>query len=71
MSKIDMPTYANSGNLLLDVRRIIDASRQTAYRAINVVMLKRNWLLGKRIQEEILKGKDRADYGGKRNRRPC
>ena len=60
---LNMPTYANSGNLLTDARQIIDASRKTAYRAINVVMLQRNWLLGKRIQEEILLGKDRADYG--------
>ena len=26
-------------------------------------MLKRNWMLGKRIREEILKGEDRAEYG--------
>lgn len=70
MSKLDiwanglnMPTYTNTGNLLTDARQIIDESRKTAYRAINVVMLQRNWLLGKRIQEEILLGKDRADYG--------
>ena len=36
---LNMPTYANSGNLLNDARQIIDASRKTAYRAINVVML--------------------------------
>lgn len=60
---LDMPAYTNSGNLLLDARHIIEASRKAAYRAINVVMLQRNWLLGKRIHEEILGGKDRADYG--------
>lgn len=58
-----MPVYTNSGNLLLDAKHIIDASRNAAYRAINVIMLQRNWLLGKRIHEEILGGKDRADYG--------
>ena len=63
MSNLDMPTYTNSDNLLFDIKQIIEVSQQTAYRAINVVMLKRNWLLGKRIQEEILKGKNRADYG--------
>ena len=63
MSNLDIPTYTNSDNLLFDIKQIIETSQQTAYRAINVVMLKRNWLLGKRIQEEILKGKDRADYG--------
>ncbi len=63
LNEQNVPTYPNSGNLLTDARHIIDASRNTAYRAINVVMLQRNWKLGKRIHEEILRGKDRADYG--------
>lgn len=58
-----MPTCPNSGNLLHDAQQIIDISRSTAYRAVNIAMLQRNWLLGKRIHEEILGGKDRADYG--------
>ncbi len=62
-NSLNMPAYTNSGNLLLDARHIIDVSCKTAYRAINVAMLQRNWLLGKRIHEEILLGKDRADYG--------
>lgn len=63
LNGLNMPAYTNSGNLLTDTRQIIDASRKAAYRAINVVMLQRNWLLGKRIHEEILNGKERADYG--------
>ncbi len=63
VNSVDMPAYTNSGNLLLDARQIIETSRNAAYRAINVAMLQRNWLLGKRIHEEILCGKDRADYG--------
>ncbi len=63
LNEQNVPAYPNSGNLLTDARHIIDASRNTAYRAINVVMLQRNWKLGKRIHEEILGGKDRADYG--------
>lgn len=63
LNEQNMQAYPNSGNLLTDARHIIDASRNTAYRAINVVMLQRNWKLGKRIHEEILRGKDRADYG--------
>ncbi len=63
LNEQNVPAYPNSGSLLTDARHIIDASRNTAYRAINVVMLQRNWKLGKRIHEEILGGKDRADYG--------
>lgn len=29
----------------------------------NTVLIQRNWLLGKRIYEEQLKGEDRAEYG--------
>lgn len=48
---------------MLANKLFVKPSRKAAYRAINVVMLQRNWLLGKRIHEEILGGKDRADYG--------
>ena len=47
-----------------DIRNIIKMSQLSAYRAVNVVLLKRNWLIGKRIYDEELKGK-RAGYGSK------
>lgn len=37
--------------------------RSVARRAVNVTLVQRNWLLGKRIAEEELDGEDRADYG--------
>lgn len=55
--------YHGGGVLLEDSLRIIDEAKQQAYRSINIAMLKRNWMLGKRIREEILKGEDRAEYG--------
>jgi predicted nuclease of restriction endonuclease-like (RecB) superfamily len=55
--------YIKSDNLLQDVRQIIDTSRNLAYRAVNVALIKRNWLLGKRISDEELQGKERAEYG--------
>ena len=42
---------------------IIEQSRSYAYRAVNVAMIQRNWLLGKRIAIEELKGESRAEYG--------
>jgi predicted nuclease of restriction endonuclease-like (RecB) superfamily len=56
-------TYFKSDNLLHDARQIIENSQQFAYRAVNVAMIQRNWLLGKRIVEEELQGDDRAKYG--------
>lgn len=47
-----------------DIRNIIKMSQLSAYRAVNIVLLKRNWLIGKRIYDEELKGK-RAGYGSK------
>ena len=50
-------------NILEDICTIIDEARGYAYKAVNVALVKRNWLIGKRIAEEELKGKVRADYG--------
>lgn len=55
--------YIKSGNLLQDVRQIIEKARSFAYNAVNVAMVQRNWLLGRRIAEEELQGDDRAKYG--------
>ena len=55
--------YENSGSLLKDAQGIIEQARQEAYRSVNIAMLQRNWLLGKRINEEILRGENRAEYG--------
>ena len=63
MKKMDLELYKNSGNLLADAQGIIDLARQEAFRSINVAMVQRNWLLGKRISEEILLGENRAEYG--------
>ena len=40
-----------------DSRAIIEAARHQAYMAVNTAMVERNWLFGKRIAEEELKGK--------------
>ena len=55
--------YQNSGDILRDMREIIEISRESAYRAVNAALVRRNWLLGRRIAEEELKGGDRAGYG--------
>ena len=55
--------YRNSGMLLDDAKFIIETARAVAYRSVNVALVQRNWLLGKRIAEEELKGADRAEYG--------
>ncbi|MBR6287372.1 MAG: DUF1016 family protein [Bacteroidaceae bacterium] len=48
--------------LYKDACSIIEQAQATAYRAVNETLIKRNWLLGMRIQYEVLKDK-RAEYG--------
>ena len=50
------------GGLYQDACLIIDQAQHVAYRAINETLIKRNWLLGMRIQHEVLKDQ-RAEYG--------
>lgn len=48
--------------LFSDTCNIIEQSQASAYRSVNEILVKRNWLLGKRIQQEVLK-EQRAEYG--------
>lgn len=48
--------------LYQDACNIIEQARAVAYRAVNETLIKRKWLLGLRIQHEVLKDK-RAEYG--------
>lgn len=55
--------YQKSESVLKDVCSIIDSARNYAYQSVNIALVQRNWLIGYRIAEEELKGKDKADYG--------
>ncbi len=54
--------YVKTADLFADAQQIIEATKEYAYRSVNIAMLQRNWYLGKRISEEILNGEDRAEY---------
>ena len=59
----DLLQVTYSDNIFKDASLIIEQSRSYAYRAVNVAMIQRNWMLGKRIAIEELKGENRAEYG--------
>ena len=63
MSDRSVIQYVNSNDLLSDAKVIIESAQKTAFAAVNVALVNRNWLLGKRIAEEELKGAGRAEYG--------
>ena len=60
-----IPELPLTNGCLSDVKQIVVMSRQIAYETLNTLILQRNWLIGKRIYEEELKGENRAEYGTK------
>jgi hypothetical protein len=58
-----MGKYQKTDNILNDIQNIIDVSQKEAYRAVNLALTQRNWLIGYRIAEEELDGENRAEYG--------
>ena len=59
----DIIQYRKTTDLIEDACSIIDDAQRVAYYSVNVTLVLRNWLLGKRISEEELQGDDRAEYG--------
>jgi hypothetical protein len=46
-----------------DIRDLLCAGREKAYRSVNTVMVKTNWQIGKHIVEQEQQGAARAEYG--------
>ena len=59
----DLIKYTNTNDIIDDVCNIIESAQRVAIQSANISLVLRNWLLGKRISEEELKGEDRAEYG--------
>ena len=58
-----MKNFSKTDDIVNDMRKIIETSRDTAYKTVNTILLQRNWLIGYRIAEEGFLGADRAEYG--------
>ena len=59
----DMENLIITSDILKDMCGIIDSAKNNAYRAVNLALVQRNWLLGYRIAKEELNGEKRAEYG--------
>lgn len=57
-----MKQEESQNSLFNDACVIIEQARIVAYKSVDEILIKRNWLLGMRIQHEVLKDK-RAEYG--------
>ena len=60
INDIDSPI---TKDITSDISVIIEQSQKVAYSAVDLVLLKRNWLIGKRIYEEELKETRKENYG--------
>lgn len=54
-----------SGNVLNDIRKIIEEGRRQAYAAAGQIAIATYWNIGRRIVEEEQQGQERAKYGTK------
>ena len=54
---------AEEGAFYADIAKLLVSARQTAYRAVNVILVETYWQAGKRIVEREQQGRERADYG--------
>ena len=63
MPNFEMIPYQKTENVISDLKNIIEVAPKQAYQSVNVLLVERNWLIGKRIAEEELQGQERAEYG--------
>ncbi len=59
----DIQNIQEINSLYSEVREIIASARQNAIRSVDFCRVQMYWQIGRRIQEEEQKGKERADYG--------
>ena len=59
----DIQSIEKINNLYSEIREIIASARQNAVRSVDFCRVQMYWQIGRRIQEEEQKGKERADYG--------
>ena len=62
MSNQQVEQY-NENQFLSELKQIVMSARRNAYRAINIMQVVSNWLIGKRIVEQEQQGAVRAEYG--------
>lgn len=60
---IPIGNFVKTDDILKDMRGIIESTQQAAYKAVNTILVQRNWLIGYRIAEEELQGESRSEYG--------
>ena len=47
--------YVSSDDIVADAKQIIDNAQRVAHQAINITLVQRNWLLGRRIAQAVIR----------------
>ncbi len=58
-----MELAKNENNFYAEISELLKQARNTAYRAVNTLMVQTYWQIGKRIVEQEQQGRNRAGYG--------
>lgn len=61
--KLEMLDIESTNDISKDIHYIINQSQKIIFTTIDIVLLQRNWLIGKRIYEEELKESRKENYG--------
>ena len=59
----DVIEYRKTENILDDISCIVEEAQQIAISSVNVTLVLRNWLVGRRIAEEYMVGSRIERYG--------
>ena len=62
-SSLASSSLVETDDIFLDVSSLIEKVRHVTYKSVNVLLIQRNWLIGKRIHEEELKDTRKENYG--------
>lgn len=55
--------FEKTGNVVEDIKNIVECGKELAYSAVNTAMVLTYWNVGKRIVEEEQEGSEKAKYG--------
>ena len=58
-----MELVETENNFYAEIGELLKQSRNKAYKVVNTLMVQTYWQIGKRIVEQELQGKSKANYG--------
>ena len=58
-----LPITTESDDIFNDISSLIEKSKNIAFQSVNILLIQRNWMIGKRIHNEELKDTRKENYG--------